>query len=78
MLTSFSVIVASGLMALVDDSIKRNWHSRRSRQIVLPLTTSLKMDMEHINPRRLIDEVFNRGGHHLDAADRRTSKYVDV
>jgi hypothetical protein len=62
-------------MALVDDSIKRNWHARDSRQIVLPLATSLKTGMEYVGPRRLIDEVFNRGGQYLEAADRRTSKY---
>lgn len=63
LLTEFSVIVSTGLMALVDDSIRRKWHSRHHRQLILPLSPSLKMGMEYIGPRRLIDEVFNRGSY---------------
>ncbi|KAI9704847.1 MAG: hypothetical protein M1836_006627 [Candelina mexicana] len=56
------VIVATGLIALVDDCIKRCFHRKRAVQLVLPMPTraSLKMNMEYIGPKKLIDEVFNR------------------
>jgi hypothetical protein len=51
-------------MALVDDCIKMKWPARRSRPLILPLATasSLRMQLEYIGPKRLIDEVFNRTG----------------
>lgn len=56
------VVVATGLMALVDDCIKRRFHSKQSTQLHIPLlrTSSFKMNMEYIGPKRLIDEVFHR------------------
>jgi len=54
------VVMATGLMALVDDTIKRRWHSKRIRQIVLPLARTSSFRMEYIGPKRLIDEVFHR------------------
>jgi len=56
------VVVSTGLMALVDDCIKRRFHSKQSTQLHIPLmrSTSFKMNMEYIGPMRLIDEVFNR------------------
>lgn len=56
------VVVATGLMALVDDYIKRRFHSQQSTQLHIPLlrTSSFKMNMEYIGPMRLIDEVFHR------------------
>jgi len=49
-------------MALVDDCIKRRFHSKQSTQLHIPLirSTSFKMNMEYIGPKRLIDEVFHR------------------
>lgn len=57
-----SVVVATGLMTLVDDCIKRRFHSKQSTQLHIPLlrTSSFKMNMEYIGPKRLIDEVFHR------------------
>lgn len=57
-------IVATGLIALVDDCIKRRWHSKNSIQMTLPMLVKspLKMNMEYVGPKRLIDEVFNRRG----------------
>lgn len=67
------VVVATGLMALVDDSIKRRWHSRRRRLLVpLSRSTSFRMNMEYIGPKRLIDEVFNRSPHR-PAPDRKAT-----
>lgn len=54
--TFSSTIVATGLMALVDDSIWRRWHSKRSFQLDLPLQQAA----DYLEPDRLIDEVFNR------------------
>jgi hypothetical protein len=57
--THLSVVVASGLMALVDDSIKRNFHSKQTTQLRIPLLRN-KMHIDYIGPKRLIDEVFSR------------------
>lgn len=53
------VMIATGLMALVDDSIKRNFHSKQTTQLHIPLLRN-KMHIDYIGPKRLIDEVFNR------------------
>lgn len=58
-----SVVVATGLIALVDDCIKRRFHSQQSTHMHIPLlrNSSFKMaNLEYIGPKRLIDEVFNR------------------
>jgi hypothetical protein len=55
--------MATGLMALVDDCIKRRFHSKQSTQMHIPLlrNPSFKMaNLEYIGPKRLIDEMFNR------------------
>jgi hypothetical protein len=56
------VVVATGLMALVDDCIKRRFHTKQSTQLHIPLirSGSFKMGMEYVGPKRLIDEVFHR------------------
>jgi len=59
------VIVATGLIALVDDCIKRRWHSKRSVQFTLPnlpMRSSKTSSMETSGPKRLVDEVFGRRG----------------
>ena len=60
--TQTSLVVATGLIALVDNEIKRRWHSTGRRQVLLPLirNNSFRLNMEYIGPKRLIDEVFNR------------------
>lgn len=58
------VIVATGLLALVDDCIKSRWH-RKDRfhiPIPMPMLSARKMNMEYVGPKRLINEVFNRRG----------------
>lgn len=50
-------------MALVDDCIKRRFHSKQSATMHIPLlrNPSFKMaNLEYIGPKRLIDEMFNR------------------
>ena len=58
----YSVVVATGLMALVDDCIKRKFHNKQNTQMHIPLirNASFKLNMEYVGPKRLIDEVFNR------------------
>jgi hypothetical protein len=53
------VIVATGLLALVDDCITRRWHSKSSMELYIPT----KNAADYITPKRLIDEIFNRRGH---------------
>ncbi|KAF2125052.1 hypothetical protein P153DRAFT_379123 [Dothidotthia symphoricarpi CBS 119687] len=58
------VVIATGLMALADDCIKRRFHSKQSTQLHIPLLRngSFMMNMEYVGPKRLIDEMFNRTG----------------
>jgi len=54
------VIVATGLIALVDDCIKRRFHSKpRHHQVSVPLTP-LKMDMEFVGPKAMYEHMFKR------------------
>ena len=68
-------MVATGLMALVDDCIKRRFHSKQSTQLHIPLlrNASFKMNMEYVGPRRLIDEVFHRTQRHGPPSRRPTA-----
>ncbi|KAF1913277.1 hypothetical protein BDU57DRAFT_456882 [Ampelomyces quisqualis] len=56
------IVVATGLMALVDDCIKRRFSSKQSTQLHIPMMRSanFKMNMEYVGPKRLIDEMFSR------------------
>ncbi|KAF7503520.1 hypothetical protein GJ744_003671 [Endocarpon pusillum] len=49
-------IVATGLIALVDDCIERRWHSKRSFHLDLPFPESAGA----MGPDALIDKIFNR------------------
>ena len=57
-----SVIVASGLIALVDDCIKSRWHQKRRVHLSIPMLhkSPLKLSTEYVGAKRLMDEVFNR------------------
>ena len=59
-----SVIVATGLIALVDDCIKSRWHQKESfdMTVPMPMNSLVKMNMAYVGPKRLIDEIFNRRG----------------
>ncbi|KAL6717090.1 hypothetical protein ACLMJK_005005 [Lecanora helva] len=56
------VIVASGLIALVDDCIKTRWHQKGHVHMSVPALNKshLRMNMEYVGPKRLVDEVFHR------------------
>ncbi|KAL8812584.1 MAG: hypothetical protein Q9223_002724 [Gallowayella weberi] len=58
------VIVATGLIALVDDSIKRKFHQKGGVRMTVPalMKTPLKMNLEYVGPKQLIDEIFHRRG----------------
>lgn len=57
----YSVIVATGLIALIDDCIKRHFRSEsnHTHQLSLPLTP-LKVDMEFVGPRAMVEHMFKR------------------
>ncbi|KAI9888165.1 MAG: hypothetical protein M1823_000100 [Watsoniomyces obsoletus] len=50
-----SLIVATGLIVLVDDSIKRHFHHRPP-----PAQPSLRTPLNHFAPKRLLEGVFHR------------------
>lgn len=55
------VIVATGLAALVDDCIKRNFKGKISRKPLADLTLrSPKYEMEYVGPRALVENIFKR------------------
>ncbi|KAF7591325.1 hypothetical protein BBP40_001647 [Aspergillus hancockii] len=56
------MIVVTGLMVLVDDCIRRRWHTRKHGQLMLPTRSSLTKSMEFKGTRRLLGEVFHRRG----------------
>jgi len=61
---SNSIVVASGLIALVDDSIKRRFHDKKKparRRLQIPLPKSGALRMEYVGPRRLLADVFGGG-----------------
>lgn len=53
------VVVAAGLIALVDDSIRARFHSKSESQLLIPVP-KLQMDVEYVGPKRLINEMFGR------------------
>lgn len=84
------VIVATGLIALVDDCIKRHFHrhhhKRHVRQVGVPLTP-LKVDMEFVSPKVMMEHMFRRRNsagstkekdHHRGSSPLKNSNYVEV
>lgn len=57
------VIVATGLTALVEDSIEHHLllKTKNAKQLALPLTP-LKMDMEYVGPKAIVSHMFRRRG----------------
>lgn len=56
-----SVVVATGLVALVDDSIRRRWHSKRHVFLSLPKNPFMR-NVDAVPPKKLIDEMYHRCG----------------
>ncbi|KAI0387624.1 hypothetical protein F5Y04DRAFT_274479 [Hypomontagnella monticulosa] len=53
------VIVASGLMALVDDCIKERWQTKKIHRIGIPLM-SRSLDVEVVSPKAFVQHMFTR------------------
>lgn len=69
------VIVSTGLIALVDDCIKRHFHPRphRAHHVQVPGT---QVNMEFVNPRTMMEHMFKRrnsGGSSKSERDQRSS-----
>ncbi|OAA57019.1 hypothetical protein SPI_07400 [Niveomyces insectorum RCEF 264] len=63
------VIISTGLMALVDDSIRtRWWLPRKTHRITVPLT-SRTLDMDNVYPRALMQHVFHRRNSHSSGSN---------
>lgn len=56
------VFVATGLIALVDDSIRRHFHHGETKQLVIPLPkfAGRRPNKAYIGPEQLVDETFRR------------------
>jgi hypothetical protein len=52
------VVVATGLMALVDDCIKERWGTKRVHRIGLPVR-SKTMDLEYVGPKAFVQHIFS-------------------
>lgn len=63
------VIVSTGLIALVDDCIKRRFRSKQkhTHQVTVPLT---KYDVEFITPRGMVEHMFKRRNSGASAKER--------
>ncbi|KAI9732578.1 MAG: hypothetical protein M1834_003914 [Cirrosporium novae-zelandiae] len=55
------VVVATGLIALVDDTIKQRWHSNRKMQFSIPTSITAGQDSE-VKAKTIIHNLFNRRG----------------
>ncbi|KXX75316.1 hypothetical protein MMYC01_208505 [Madurella mycetomatis] len=53
------VIMATGLMALVDDCIKERWETKKVHRIPVPLT-SKTVNFENVSPKAIMQHVFGR------------------
>jgi hypothetical protein len=56
------VVIATGLMALVDDCIKQRWGNKGAKRVhrfALPLT-SRTLDFEYVGPRSIMNSLFHR------------------
>ena len=64
-----SVIMASGLVALIDDCINRRWHQKNHMQMMVPKipTAPFRLNTEYVGPKRLLDDI-------LAAREKSTSR----
>ena len=58
-----SVIMASGLVALIDDCINRRWHQKSHMQMMVPKfpTALFRLNTEYVGPKRLMDDILSVG-----------------
>jgi hypothetical protein len=57
----FSVIISTGLIALVDDCIKQHFNvkPKHTHSVAVPLTNK-KYDMEFVSPKAMVEQMFKR------------------
>ena len=60
--------MSTGLIALTDDCIRTRWQPRKAHGIALPLI-SRTLDMDHVNPRALMQHVFHRRNSHSSGSN---------
>ncbi|KAI0161624.1 hypothetical protein GGR52DRAFT_575933 [Hypoxylon sp. FL1284] len=53
------IVVATGLIALIDDCIKERWQTKKIHRIGLPLT-SKSMDVEVVSPKAFVQQMLLR------------------
>lgn len=53
------VVVATGLIALVDDCIKERWQTKKTHRIGIPLM-SRSLDVEVVSPKAFVQHMFAR------------------
>ena len=60
-LISSSVIMASGLVALIDACINRRWHQKSHMQMMVPKfpTAPPRLKTEYVGPKRLMDNILS-------------------
>ncbi|TGZ82569.1 hypothetical protein EX30DRAFT_329930 [Ascodesmis nigricans] len=68
----FDVLVSTALMTLIDDTIKRRYHIKRTVSISLA-PGSKTLQMEYVGPRRFMNEMF---GNRINNADGRRPSLV--
>ena len=68
---SFSVVISTGLIALVDDCIKQHFNvkPKNTHSVAVPLT-SKKYDMEFVSPRAMVEHMFKRTDSSSSSKDR--------
>ncbi|TKA81788.1 hypothetical protein B0A55_02153 [Friedmanniomyces simplex] len=57
---AIDVVMASGLIALADDSIRTLLQSKASKQLFAPASKLHQVGVEHVGPKRLMNEMFRR------------------
>jgi hypothetical protein len=63
-------VVASGLVALLDDSIRNTFQSEKTTQFFIP---KMNVGVEFMNPKQLVNHVFNRSGSYSNQHSRPSS-----
>ncbi|KAF1344114.1 hypothetical protein BDV97DRAFT_373658 [Delphinella strobiligena] len=64
------VVVASGIIALVDDCIKQRFHPKPTHQFVIPVP-KLKIDMDYIGTKALLKEMLQKSNKRETTPSRR-------
>lgn len=66
------VVISSGLIALVDDSIRARFHSKTAKHLTIPLA-KMQIGVDYVGPKRLLNEMFRRDSGSSNHPSRPTS-----